>query len=60
MQELSIAELDVIKESLQYSRKHIDEYKDYPSYEFKQEQLKRINDVAEKVSAIIKEKKTFK
>jgi hypothetical protein len=56
-EELSLSDLDVIKESLNYSRKNIEEYQHHPSYEFKQEQLARINNVAAKVSNIIKAKK---
>lgn len=51
---LSLSDLDIIKESLNYSRKRIEEYQDHPSYEFKQQQLARITNVATKVANLIK------
>ena len=56
-EELSLSDLDIIRESLSYSRKRIDEYQDHPTYEFKHEQLARINNVATKVENIIKARK---
>ena len=55
-EELSLNDLEVIKESLTYSRKRIDEYQHHPDYEFKQQQLVRINNVATKVANLIKAK----
>ena len=56
-EELSLGDLEIIKESLNYSRKRIEEYQDYPSYEFKQQQLTRIINVATKIANIIKTQK---
>ncbi|GAB3917195.1 hypothetical protein [Mucilaginibacter boryungensis] len=57
MENLNLHDLEVIKESLSYSRKRIEEYQEHPSYEFKQQQLERINNVANKVSGLIQEQK---
>jgi hypothetical protein len=54
MEKLNLHDLEVIKESLTYSRKGIDEYQEHQNYEIKQQQLDRINNVATKVSGIIK------
>lgn len=56
-EELSSNDLDIIEESLLNSRKRIEEYQDYPTYEFKQQQLERINKVATKISSLIKARK---
>lgn len=56
MSELTIAELELIKSSLAYTKKNISDSPDQ-SYQFKREQLERIDKVVEKVSAIIKNKK---
>lgn len=55
MTTLNEGELDFILKSLSYTRKSFEEYQNYPSYEFKQGQLKTVNDVMEKVRAVKKE-----
>jgi len=47
--ELTKEDLEFIKESLISIRKSFNDYQDYPSYEFKQQQLKRVDDVLEKI-----------
>lgn len=42
-------ELDIIKESLDWSKYKISEYGGYPSYAFKLSQVKRIEDVRQKI-----------
>lgn len=57
LETLTLEDLNVIKESLKYTKLKFDDYQGYPSYDFKQ---KRVNEVAEvlfKVSEIIKSKK---
>ena len=49
IEDLTIADLDFIMESLQYKKKNFNESLDHPSYEFKQSQLKRVDDLAEKI-----------
>jgi hypothetical protein len=56
MNELTIADLEVIKTSLSYTKKYISESPDH-TYQFKQEQLERIGKVAERVGNIIRDKK---
>jgi len=47
--ELTKEDLEFLKESLLSTRKSFNDYQDYPSYEFKQQQLKRVDDVLEKI-----------
>jgi 5-bromo-4-chloroindolyl phosphate hydrolysis protein len=47
--ELTREELEFIEESLKYTRKNFEEYQKYPSYEFKQQRLKQVNDVLAKI-----------
>lgn len=47
--ELTKEDLEFIEESLLFTRKSFNDYQDYPSYEFKQQQLKRVDDVLEKI-----------
>jgi hypothetical protein len=50
--QLSLEELDVILESLQYSKQRIEDYDKHPSYEFKRSQLERIERTVERVRAL--------
>jgi hypothetical protein len=50
-------ELETILESLQYSKQKISDYTGYPSYQFKQERLKEIMDVIQKIREMKKESK---
>lgn len=52
---LTITDIDVILESLEYSRHYIENYPKYPSYEFKQKQLEGINNAEAKIRALKKE-----
>lgn len=47
--ELTKEDLKFIEESLLYTRKRFEEYQSYPDYEFKQQRLKQVNDVLEKI-----------
>ena len=53
--ELTKEDLEFIEESLLSTKKSFNDYQDYPSseskqrYEFKQQQLKRVDDVLEKI-----------
>jgi hypothetical protein len=58
--ELTIEDLNVIKESLKYSKQRIEDYQEHPSYEIKQQKLAPINEVALKVSELIRAKKSEK
>ena len=49
---LTIEDLDLIFQALGYQKQAFAEYKDYPTYEFKQAQVARVEDVIEKVRAI--------
>jgi ppGpp synthetase/RelA/SpoT-type nucleotidyltranferase len=53
--ELTKEDLDFIEESLLYTRKNFEEYQNYPSYEFKQQRLKRVNDILDKVRQMKRE-----
>jgi len=58
--DLSLSDLNVIKESLKYSKQRIEDYQEHPTYEIKQQKLAPINEVALKVSELIKAKKNEK
>lgn len=47
-------EIDMIKESLRYTIKAYREYTEYPSYEFKQEQIARARELIDKLARIKK------
>ena len=47
--EFTEKELDIIKESLSYTKKNIRNYGSYPSYEFKQERLKEVDGIIKKL-----------
>jgi len=53
-EQLSLNDLDVILESLSYSKQRIADYQHHPSYEFKQQQLERINRTILKVRELRK------
>lgn len=53
-EELDAHDLDVILESLQYSKQRIADYPDHPSYEFKQQQLAPIEETMGKVRTLRK------
>jgi hypothetical protein len=45
-------DFDVILESLKHYKMNIENYSGYPSYEFKQKQLERVNTAEGKVKAL--------
>ena len=50
--ELTTGDFEVILESLRYSKQRIEDYRDHPSYEFKRQQVERVEKVMEKVRAL--------
>jgi 5-bromo-4-chloroindolyl phosphate hydrolysis protein len=53
--ELTKEDLEFIEESLLYTRKNFEEYQKYPSYEYTQQRLDRVNDVLNKVKQMKRE-----
>lgn len=53
-EQLDIRDLNVILESLRYSKQRIADYPDHPSYQFKQQQLAPIEETMRKVRALRK------
>ena len=51
---LTKEELDTIIESLGYKKDRIQNYQEHPSYEFKQSELKKVEDLTDKIRAIKK------
>ena len=49
---LNARDLEVILESLSYSKQRIEEYRDHPSSAFKKQQVERIEKVMAKVRAV--------
>jgi len=58
MENLTIADLTFIQESLKYTRLKFEDYQGYPSYEYKLNRIDEVNKVATKVNAILKELKS--
>ncbi len=52
MDRLTNEDLDLIVQALRYQKQAFADYKDYPSYEFKQAQIVRVESVIEKIRAI--------
>ena len=52
---LTVEEIDIILESLRHTRKSVEEYDKYPTYEYKQQRIKAVNDVTEKIQVLKKE-----
>lgn len=50
--QLTGEELDLILESLRHTKQAFSDYKDYPSYEFKQAQVAKVESVIKKVRSI--------
>lgn len=57
MHELTDGELDIVLESLKWSRYKLQEYTQYPSYEYKQQRIKEVSDVETKVHGIRRARK---
>jgi membrane-bound lytic murein transglycosylase MltF len=51
---LTKEDLQLIKESLQYTKLNFENYQNYPSHDFKNEQIKRVQDLLVKVSNLLK------
>jgi hypothetical protein len=51
---LTNEDLDFILESLKYTKRNFRESQDHPNHEFKQSQLKRVDELADKIRAIKK------
>tara|TARA_Y100000588_G_C13966598_1_gene801091 strand:+ start:520 stop:696 length:177 start_codon:yes stop_codon:yes gene_type:complete len=49
---LTITDLDVILESLAYSKKAYTEYQDYPSNDFRQKQIDKVEQVEMKIKVM--------
>lgn len=56
---LTLEDLQLIKESLQYTKLKFEDYQNYPSTEFKNEEVKRVQDVLLKVSNLLKQDGKF-
>ena len=50
--QLTTEDLDLILQALGHQKQAFTDYKDYPTYEFKQAQVARVESVIEKVRAI--------
>ena len=50
--QLTLADLDLILTSLDYSKKHFSEYQEYPSEDFKRARIASVEDVIAKVRAL--------
>lgn len=55
-QTLTKEELDILIESLGYKKREIQDHQRHPSYEFKQSELKKVEDLTDKIRAIKKSK----
>jgi hypothetical protein len=54
--QLTPKDLAFILESLEGTKIKFEAYEDYPSYEFKLQRIKEVDDVIAKVKAVLKEK----
>lgn len=52
MEELTKSDCEYILSCLKYTRDAYESYQDYPSYEFKQQQLAKLTAVEEKLRAL--------
>lgn len=51
-EELNAEDIDVILESLKHYKDRIENYKGYPSYEFKQQQMRRVESAISKMRGL--------
>ena len=51
---LSIEDLNIIKDSLLYTKLKFEDYQDYPSLEFKNERIQTVIEVIKKVDLLLK------
>lgn len=54
---LTVGEIDILIESLTYSKQRIQDYQDYPSPEFKQKRIEEVDALIAKLHIIKKEVK---
>ena len=54
-EKFTLPELEMIRESLNYTKRSFQNYEHYPSYEFKQQRLHEVDTVRQKISQMIKE-----
>ena len=52
MVELTKEDLDLIEQALLYAKKNVAESSTHPSYDFKQQQLRRADEVLDKIRAL--------
>lgn len=52
LNELSKKEIAMIMESLNYTKIKFEEYDKYPSYEYKQQRIKEVNDLILKIKLL--------
>jgi tRNA A-37 threonylcarbamoyl transferase component Bud32 len=57
MIELNAVDLQLILESLKYTKLKFEEYQGYPSYEYKQQRISEVNDVIAKIQTLKKSAK---
>jgi wobble nucleotide-excising tRNase len=51
-EQLNDSDFDVILSSLKHYKTNIQNYSEYPSYEFKQQQLERVDNAMRKIKAL--------
>ena len=56
LESLTMEDLSIIKESLNYTKLKFEDYQGYPSYEFKQKRVTEITNILNKVFGIIRVK----
>jgi len=54
LEKFSIKEITMILESLSYTKLKFEEYEKYPSYEYKQQRVKEVNDLILKIKELRK------
>lgn len=52
---LTKQDLELILESLKYTKLKFEDYEKYPSYEYKQERINEVNEVVGKIEALKRE-----
>lgn len=57
LEQFSLEDLNVIKESLTYTKQKFEDYQSYPSYDFKLKRVNEVNDVLIKINDLIKNKR---
>jgi hypothetical protein len=57
LESLTLADLNLIKESLQHTKLNVEANMGYPSNGFKRESIRKLSDLLQKISGIIELKK---